>query len=360
MESLFDKCERTNFNFSDYLTPTFKFFNETAKDEFSRIRDILENWYLDFPRLNEAEFLGRFRSDDNQHLLGALLELFTHRLFRTIGYKTERTADSCDFIASMENKEVLLECTLSGNPLSNDMVEQHVNLICDRLNYLKSKFFINLSVEKFNNESPAQGKLARWVESKIKEIDTEGVYDQLTNGNPIIEWTFDRNGWIINVSIIPKSRASEDSRNMGIIDSGNWGFIDSSKYIFDAIHDKRPSKYGGVSKPYVIVVNSLDPTLDKDFIIQALFKYRDSEYGYFGNRSNQKNKTVSGVLILKGLYVTSIHNPRIEYWQNPWAKYPIELPFDTQTLTGEQPYFQFRLTKGLTPDEVNEKMIYSR
>lgn len=360
MDSLFDKFERTNPNFSDYQTPTFKFFNETAKEEFSSIRDTLETWYLNFPRLNEAEFLGRFRSDNNQHLLGALLELFTHRLFSAIGFKTEKTAASCDFIASMDNHEILLECTLSGDPLSNDMVEQHVNLICDRLNYLKSKFFLNLSVEKFNAASPALGKLTRWVENKIKEIDPVGVQERLKNGNSVIEWTFDSNGWKIDVSIIPKSSAPEDSRNMGIIDSGNWGFIDSSKYIFDAIQDKRPSKYGGVNKPYLIVVNSLDPTLDKDSIVHTLFKNRDSGYGYFGNGSNQKNTTVSGILIFKGLYMTSIYNPRIEYWQNPWAKYPIELPFDTQILNGEQPYFQFRLVKGLTPDEIIEKMMYAR
>lgn len=215
-------------------------------------------------------------------------------------------------------------------------------------------------MEKFNTASPALGKLTRWVENKIKEIDPVEINEELKNGGSIIEWTFDSNGWEIKVSIIPKSHASEDSRNMGIIDSGNWGFIDSSKYIFDAIQDKRPSKYGGVNKPYVIVVNSLDPTLDMDSIAQTLFKNRDSEYGYFGNGSSPKNTTVSGLLIFKGLYLTSIYNPRIEYWQNPWAKYPIEFPFDTQKLNGEQLHFQFRLVTGLTPDEIRGKMMYAR
>jgi len=360
MDSLFDKFERTNRDFSDYQSPTFEFFNETAKEEFSVIRDTLETWYLNFPKQNQAEFLGRFRSNDNQHLLGALLELFTHRLFSTIGFKIERTTTACDFISSVDNCEVFLECTLSGNPLSNDMVEQHVNLICDRLNGLKSKFFLNLSVEKFNNESPAQSKLTRWIENKIKEIDFVEVQEKFIRDKSITEWIFNSNGWIINISIIPKSSASADSRNMGMISSGNGGFIDSSKYIYDAIHGKRPSKYGRISKPYVIIVNSLDPTLDNDSVIQALYKYRDSEYGYFGNSRNQKNTSVSGVLIFKGLYLTSIHVPRIQYWPNPWAKYPIELPFDMQTLNGEQPYFNFRLSNGMTPDEIYKKMIYVR
>jgi hypothetical protein len=143
MDSLFDKFERTNPNFSEYQTPTFEFFNETAKEEFSTIRTTLETWYLNFPKSNQAEFLGRFRSNDNQHLLGALLELFTHRLFGSLGFKIDRTTAACDFIASIDDRETFLECTLSGNPLSNDMVEQHINIICDRLNGLKSKFFLN-------------------------------------------------------------------------------------------------------------------------------------------------------------------------------------------------------------------------
>ena len=360
MDSLFDKFERTNSNFSDYQTPTFEFFNGTAKEEFSVIRNTLETWFINFPKLNQAEFLGRFRSNYNQHLLGAFLELFTHRLFSMVGFKVERTHTSCDFIASLDNHEVFFECTLSGDPLSNEKVEQHVNLICDRLNDLKSKFFLNLTVEKFNNETPAKSKLAKWIENKIREIDNEDVQDKLVLDKSNTEWIFNSNGWIISISIIPKSNASEDSRNISMISAGTGGFIDSSKCIFDAVQNKRPSKYGGMSKPYVIILNSLDPTLDNDAVIHALYKYRDSEYGFFGNIRNQKNTSVSGVLIFKGLYLTSIHNPRIQYWPNPWAKYPIELPFDKQVLNGEEPYFDFQLINGLTPNEIYEKMTYVR
>lgn len=358
MNSLFDKIERTNLNFSKYQTSTFEFYNNTARPEFSEIRNTLEKWYSGFPKNDQAEFLGRFRSNNNQHLLGALLELFSHRLFSSFGYKVNRTIDSCDFIALKDGRQIFLECTLAGDPLSNEMVEQHVNLICDKLNSLNSKFFLNLSVEKSNKESPAHGKLTRWIEKKIKEIGYQEVKEELIANNSIIKWIFNSNGWLIDISLKPKSNTLASSRNMGTITSGPAVIVYSEKYIYDAIQDKRPSKYGGMSDPYVIVVNSLDPTLDDDSIIEALFKYRDSEFGFYGNSKNQKNTSVSGVLIMKGLYLTSINNPRIQYWPNPWAKYPCELPFfSQQVLDKEEPYFGFKKNEGLTPTEISEKLM---
>lgn len=357
MDRLFEQFERTNTAFSDYRTSMFEFFNRTAREEFSSIRNILEAWYVDFPKKDQAEFLGRFRSNNKLHLLGALLELFTFRLFNSIEFEIDRTVESCDFTAFKNGSQIFLECTLSGDPLSNDMVEQHVNLICDRLDNLKSQFFLNLSVEKFNKESPAYGKLTRWLESKIAEVDYREVEQKLAISSSVTNWVFNSNGWVIKISLIPKGNASEESRNMGIIDSGNWGFIDSGKFIYDAIHDKRPSKYGKMNKPYIIIVNSLDPTLDDYSITQALYRHSASEFGFYGNSKHQKNSSVSGILIIKGLYMTSIANPKLQYWPNPWAKNPLELPFDQKVLSKAEPSFAFTTIKGLTPNEIFTKMI---
>jgi len=178
MYSLFDKFERTNLDYSEYQTSTFDFYNQTAREEFASIRETLESWYFHFPKIDQTEFLGRFRSNNNHHLLGALLELFTHRLFSSLGFKIERTGNSCDFVSLKDGSQIFFECTLSADPLINEMVEQHVNIICDRLNRLKSRFFLNLSVEQFNKESPAQGRLTRWIETKLKEVD----YSEATEG----------------------------------------------------------------------------------------------------------------------------------------------------------------------------------
>lgn len=357
MELLFDSYDRTMVGPSNYQTPTYEFLNQTAESRFSKIRDTLESWYGCFPVSGRTEFLGRFRSNDNRHFLGALLELFTHRLFSVLGFQVTRTDGACDFLASSNEREFLIECTLSGDPLANEMADQHVNLICDKLDVLKSRFFINLLVSKIGSQSPADGKLVRWLDKKINEITNHQIKNEFFEEDTAVNWMFNTNGWQIEISLISKNKATEDSKSMGIIVNGPAQFISSERFLFNALHDKRQARYGEMVKPYVIVVNSLDPTIDETSIIQTLFDTNsNAEYGFFGNSNNKKNTSVSGVLVLKGLYAMSIANPTIAYWLNPWAKYPLELPFDTQYLTSEERRFNFDSVRGLTAEEIWKRM----
>ncbi len=335
--NLFDTFNRTNEEYSKYSTPTYNYFNETARPEFAKCREVLQKWYSKYPDRENLEFLGRFKSPINQQFRGAFFELYIHELFNTLGYSLDKTTDSCDFKIEHELKDFYLECTLSQNPLVNDLVEHQINVISDRLDELDSLYFINLSVENFSSRSPGEGKLTRWLQNRISQLDEDK--------DPEVRWTYDNDGWEINISLIKKNGAESKSRNMGIMSPNTGGFIDSAKPIFESLKSKRPSRYNIEDQAYIIAINSSDMSLHQDDIIKALFKHRDLEYGFFGNSESPRNTSVSGVLIIQQLSVVFPNNAKLQFWPNPWCKVPLDLPFATKVLISEKPYFNFESTK---------------
>jgi len=75
---LFDEIQRNSYESAMYAEPDFIYLNRSARDEFARIRDLLEDWFGHYPIPNQQELRSNFRSDiDHQHQ-GAFFELFLH------------------------------------------------------------------------------------------------------------------------------------------------------------------------------------------------------------------------------------------------------------------------------------------
>lgn len=89
MKFFFDSFERVNSGFKKYVTPYFKFLNESAQKKPTEIRKILDNWFSFYPNSNSREFKQCFRSVNNIDHKSVFFELFIFTIFRNLGFKIE-------------------------------------------------------------------------------------------------------------------------------------------------------------------------------------------------------------------------------------------------------------------------------
>src|SRR5437867_1608882 len=82
--TLFDDLERTEAGPGKYSQPHFDFLNRSARRVSGVVRNLLEEWFAQFPVNERADLRGRFRSPDDRQHLGAFVELYLHTVFRTL------------------------------------------------------------------------------------------------------------------------------------------------------------------------------------------------------------------------------------------------------------------------------------
>jgi len=329
MKTLFDSFERVNNNFAKYITPQFRFLNESAQKKSTNIRKILDNWFSFYPKSNSREFTKRFRSVNNDDHKSAFFELFIFTLFRNLGSKIEvhpsldnRKKTKPDFKVKLNSIEFIVECCLSGDPNIDEKIQSHINNICDKLNSFKSEYHFFVDFIKSNKNSPSDGKLLRFIQSKIKLLNNEIVTEK-----DDIKWSFESNGWKIEIKLVSKPKEFNLARNVGLFKNSPL-LIDSKKKIIHAIKNKTPAKYGNFKLPYIIAVNSQDIFLNFDEFEEILFNQKNN---LFIRNNEIINKRISGLLFCEGINPLNYNKAKFRLLINPWAIYPISqeiIPID--------------------------------
>lgn len=84
--------------------------------------------------LEDNEFISRFKSDDDYHHRSASFEFLVYRLFIGQGFLVEKhpdlgTRSRADFRVLKENKEIILECTLTGSSFIDAAVKNRMSAV---------------------------------------------------------------------------------------------------------------------------------------------------------------------------------------------------------------------------------------
>ena len=85
---LFDTFERTNSKPADYSEKQFKFLNRSARKRDARIRELLEEWFAEYPTDDQHELKRRFESINAQSYESAFFELSLHAILKRLGCKS--------------------------------------------------------------------------------------------------------------------------------------------------------------------------------------------------------------------------------------------------------------------------------
>ncbi|MGB9835032.1 MAG: hypothetical protein ACPLPW_08725 [bacterium] len=371
-EKLFDEIERDYLGPSPYSEPSFVYLNRSARPEFQRTRNLLEEWFQHFPSQAKRDFRERFRSEDDHHHYAAFFELYLFELFSRCGFSveihpemdTKRTHP--DFKVFKDGNPLFyLEAALAGISKEKKSAQKRKNKIIDAINkkIQSPNFFIGLEIHNISTQDPPKGVLCRFLEEKISNLDPDLIAEQFDKfelkGLP--KWNWECGGWRITFYPIPKkveARGKPGKRPIGCIHSG-LHLVTPQIGIREAIKDKN-SKYGELDLPFMVALNVLDEfkpdnidignALFGEEIVTIIFRGnelidqrpgRKPNGAWFGPKGPY-NTRISAALIAVNLLPWNIARVTPVLWQNPWASRPLSpelLPFP-KFLVGEDNHLE--------------------
>lgn len=347
---LFDKIVR------DYLGPArdleshFSFLNRSARTEFQRVRDILEQWFNNFPASGKNDLQGRFRSDDNRQHLRAFFELYCYALICHQGFAIElhpsadpeKTTHPEFLVRRGGEPAFYLECTLAAESDVDCAAQARLNQVYEALNRLKSpNFWVGVLIKNAPQHSPSASRMRSFLEKQFQELDPDEMSEIMTTQDlsALPRWTWNDSGWEIVFFPIPKSPEARNKpgvRPIGVI-SYEPRWVDSQRSLLNALKSKT-SRYGNLDYPYIIAVNALDIFVDEIDIADALFgkehfhvniqtgKFEASRSpdGLWVGPQGPRNRRISAVLIVSQLVPWAIAARTPVLWHNPWANKELE------------------------------------
>jgi hypothetical protein len=356
---IFEDKARTDLNFKNHLDDLFDFYDRSAKPEFAKLRDTINEWYEDYPDSEKAELKSRFKKTFSP----AFFELFIYRLFTSLGFtltphpKIEGTDKAPDFLAEKDSISFYIEAKeVTDTSEAEASSNKNINAIYDAL----SKLIIPnywLFIEKIEIKSVQQpsGKkiteyLKRQLPNYISSIAAANI--ELADWAYIEPLVIDRNDIELVVRLFPKSseHSSDESTPTigGIPGSSGWGYSEEGM-IRNAVH-KKASRYGELDKPYIICINAFNrfgitTTGVENALLGSLVNPWPSNFndagvqqeraknGIFYSESRLAKTRVSGIL------VTNVFPSNIDVAPHWLAKHPcgkMELDFSHLKLSHQE------------------------
>ncbi len=359
---LFDDIKRTRVKQSNHTESKYSFLNESSWKWVDYYRNQVEEWYSKFP--DDLDFYRQFTSTKDWHHASAFFELYTFALFSKLGfdvnYHESIGSRKIDLVLVSDSIKILIDCVLSGEPNLNQSIERIEKQIEDIIEEVESPFYwIAADFIRASAQTPKLSRIRSNLQSEIASLDLE-IGEIKT-----MEWS-DEN-WIIEFSFFKKDPPVE--RSLGsVASSQRGGFVDgpSMSILRRTLNSKRGSSYD-VSCPYIIAVNSYNLTLYDELIKGVLFGdmtilgFNNNlfvDHPFFYNNQPQ-NTSVSGILLVKGLYSSNMGIVDIALWENPWSKYPIlqelkGLSRHVPKLNSSNEIEKIEFIRGLKPWEILE------
>lgn len=336
METLFGDEKRIRASHRGHLESQFQFYNTSAWDGVSYIRNVLNYWYCEFPK--DLNFYNKFISPDDGKNVGALFELFVFTIFKKLKYSLNyenplENGRNTDFIIENEIHKIYIDCK-AGIELNFDGTPAEKSII-NLVDSLSSKnYWINVTIKTRNSINPRISIIRKNLELNLDREDNE---------DNEFEYKYRELGWEVKFKFIKKYLKNINSnRALGsstIDSSGGLFEFTSMNRLLKQLGKKKGSRYN-VGNKYMIAFSSSDLHLH-DYLIygslygESLNKESNNIFlknSYFNQNGNFINTSVSAVLIVRNFYLPNLNRASISIWHNPWAKYPIspnELPFDS-------------------------------
>ncbi|GAB2564401.1 hypothetical protein GCM10027085_65490 [Spirosoma aerophilum] len=325
-EKLFDDKIRTNLEYALHQHDSYEFYDNSAKDEFVVIREMLNDWFSRYPDNHKWNLKRDFQSDFDS----AFFELFIHELFSKQGFQlTPHPAlpDSTnhpDFLAKKGDIEIYIEAKVAFDESKEEKaLKTKYNMIYDTINQISCPGY-GINIESIDFISKNQAKLRKLKSFFQKNIDENAPIYALPkryNHQDKLDrfLTYEDEDIIISISLYP----TDVNLTRPIIAYLGGSFMGGSDGSLKNAIKVKAKHYGNPDKPFIICINSLSikHTSTED-VYNALFgigrRFSDDDLnrknqdfnigdnGVFHNSVNPLNTRVSGVFITR-VFTSNLH-----------------------------------------------------
>ncbi|MEN2283283.1 hypothetical protein AAGF08_14150 [Algoriphagus sp. SE2] len=356
---LFDDTYRSYLGPSNHNENPYDFYNRSARNDISIIRNTLEEWFQEYPNDHQKELKNSFVKNFDD----CFYELFLYKLFKELGFEIEihptlpKSTKRPDFLIQKNEQEIYVEAKIVKNKSNEqEALDRKINEFYDSLSKIDSKGFllqIDTLIIKGNNQ-PSTKKLIQFVEREIQKLDPDVITTQLqdkgTESIPVIEVNDDQLHLIIKPMPVIAAARNKKKRPIDVYPIETfWGAGEES--LKESI-SKKAKRYGELDKPFIVCVNSLDMrtsgTIDIENAIWGSIaiswstdpnnhdeKWIRKKDGLFLDEKGPRLENLSGTFISK---VVPHNIPNANYWL-------FQHPFTTNNLDFESIGLKFSYVK---------------
>jgi hypothetical protein len=263
-DKIFEDKERTDLNFANHLDDLFDFYDRSAKLEFAKVRDTINEWYADYPEGEKSDLKSRFKKAFSP----ALFELFVYQLFTKLGFtltphpEIKGTKKSPDFLAHKGSISFYIEAKeVTDTSETEEAFNKKTNAIYDALSKLAIPNYW-LFIEKLKIKSlqqPSSKKVTEYLKRQLPDYISKIVTANVepSDWGNITPLVINSEDVELVVKLFPKSLKhshNELTPTIGGLPGGSgWGYPEDN-LIRNAVH-KKASRYGELDKPYLICIN---------------------------------------------------------------------------------------------------------
>ncbi|HET8888932.1 MAG TPA: hypothetical protein VFQ41_08515 [Candidatus Angelobacter sp.] len=353
-DRIFDQTERSDKRPKYFNESSFGYYNLSARPGMAAIRELIEQWYAEFPDAGKSDIRGRLRSGKQTDFLSAFFELYLCQLCMCSGFSVaiypgmshHARKSHPDFILSRDGELALyVEGTLAQEPQGTVAARRRQAEFEDAVNRLQCPdFWLLLDTSGTATENIPVGKVQRRLQRWLEELSVEQVTkDVEVKGDAALPtFTDSYGGLTITITAHPKTpdiRGSSGVPALGAIMPDELLEWDTKLDIRQAVLRKAKC-YGDLKLPYIIAINVMNDLFEFDDILDGLFGERIVELrrgpqgtsqrrisraanGAWRGKNEPRNAIVSGVLIANNLIPTTIGIQTPLLIHNPWAEKPI-------------------------------------
>ncbi len=348
---LFDDTQRHYVGHAYHSEPMFSFLNRSAHPEAGELRRLLEQWFEQYPESGKQDLRQRFRSDDDEHHLGAFFELYCHTLLTCQGFTvelhprtTQGNAAHPDFLVRQAGtRQFYLECTVLGDSAEDRAGQARLDQLYDALSDFDSHdFLIGIELKTFPERSLPAAPLRQFLEQKLQDLDVDELAQTLQSQGleALPHWQYSDGPWQIEIFPLPKPQDVRGRVGIPPVSLTQYGvrLFDWHERLRRKISAKAPP-HGRSDLPYLIAVDAVGEMgmmADEDDIDTALFgrhQYRcllrsgevvggywtRARDGLWFGPKGPRYKGISGVLAVLGLVPWTVNLKTPVLWHNPWA-----------------------------------------
>lgn len=344
MYKLFDKTKDVIKGPSNNNENAFDYYHKSDRKDVSIVREILENWFSNYPDNEKKELKNRFKKDMDS----AFFELFLFELFRCLNFKIrihpklKNSNKRPDFLIQKNDFISYVEAKICYDKSEREMAfERRRNEFYDSLNKTRIKGFLLRIVELDfkTTKQPSTKKLISKIEKEVSLLDSELISSQMEKfgfeGCPFIN--YENKDFKISIQPLPLINSKRDkiSKNpVGMFPFETfWGGGEES--LRESII-KKAKRYGKFDIPYLICINALGKKTSGKIDIENVI-WGSTQYTYSTNAENRNGKltramdgiffnsgkprltNVSGILITKA-FPSNIPNARYWLFEHPFCE----------------------------------------
>lgn len=353
---LFEEFKRTSKAIGKNLECTYDYINNSAKEDVSLLREILECWYSNYPKNEKFDLLKRMKKYETFD--DAFFELYIHELFLKMGFfltahpKMLCSPNRPDYLAIKDECSIYIETKVDYNNSEKSRAKQNIiNSIKDQINSIQSNNYkiILEDLDILSENQPSIKGFRKHITNHFSRLSYDEIKTQTeTSFSNLPSYEYEDNGIRICYSIFyfyDKTRA--DPRIIYIDTSNKFEWGDCCNSLQKSLQLKA-NKYGEMRHPFIICINALDMMIDDEDVLNTIFgklktsliintvtnevveqqNYRECN-GFFST-IQKRHPQVSAVLIFH-MSAGTIGHPTYWYIENPQANIKINsnlIPLD--------------------------------